>query len=457
MKTFSVFILIFLALLVYFFFPFLQAPENSMETLVNRYGIVGASITRFDESDPSTVYFGYADKEDGISLDSSSLMRAESISKTIAAVALMHLIESHAITLDDPIYDHIDFRLEESPYDEDAITIRHILSHQSGITGGTAYDIPPFDIPSRESVLRGEHSLDKAVMVREAGEAFEYSNQAFILLEYLVEDVSGLPYETYVETHIFDPLSMDDSTYAYPDNLITSYDLSGDPVPPHRYPFSAPGGLYTTGEDLASMLRGLIDGSVISEESFDTMTEKAIEPSDFYALGSTGIGLGVFLDNEAVFHGGEGSGSLSQYMLYPEDEEAYIIMTNDKTAWEFIYTASARLSMSMDQPLPTMSVMMMGVASIIYGVIALLLTGMLFKLYTMKSTWKHLSPKAPTTKQIVSLMIPFVALTLWIGIRFLLLRNLIFTLTNQLTVILALFAITQAIYIIFENHNAELT
>ncbi len=424
-----------------------------METLVNRYGIVGASVTRFDENDPSTVYFGYADKEDEIPLDSSSLMRAESISKTVTGVAVMHLIENHAITLDDPIYDHIGFRLEENPYDEDAITIRHILSHQSGITGGTAYDIPPFDIPSRESVLRGEHSLDKAVMVREAGEAFEYSNQAFILLEYLVEDVSGLPYETYVETHIFNPLSMDDSTYAYPDNLITSYDLSGDPVPPHRYPFSAPGGLYTTGEDLASMLRGLIDGSVISEESFDTMTEKAIEPSDFYALGSTGIGLGVFLDNEAVFHGGEGSGSLSQYMLYPENEEGYIIMTNDKTAWEFIYASSARLSLSMDQPLPTMSVMMMGVASVIYGVIAILLTSILLKLYAMISKWKQLSPKAPSPRQMVSILIPFVALALWIVIRSTFLRNLIFTLSNQLTVTLALFAIIHSVKSIFFHSN----
>lgn len=122
-----------------------------------------------------------------------------------------------------------------------------MLSHSSGITGGSDYELPGTECPPLEEVLAGKHSLHKAKLVREPGSSFEYSNQGFIILELLVEEVTGTGYDQYIEDLILDPLELDNTTYAHgievQSRLATSYYLNGEPVPEHVYPFKTPGGL----------------------------------------------------------------------------------------------------------------------------------------------------------------------------------------------------------------------
>lgn len=451
MKRIVVFLVLFLGLSLYFLFPFFQAEEKGMETLFQRYDIHGASVTVLEDGAVSeTTYFGYAHREEGDKLEETHHMRAESISKTIAAAAVLHLVENTDIALDDSLYDHIDYRLPASAFDASTITIRHILDHTSGITGGSDYEVPCFEIPSRESVLRGEHSLHKAVMVRAAGERFEYSNQAFMLLEFLIEDNSPHTFEEYVETHIFTPLGMGHTTYDHPATLITSYDLRGDPVPPHRYPFSAPGGLYTSGEDLVTFFHGLSEGVIIPQSKVEEMFSFSTQPKDFYAFGADGVGLGVFLDKDAVFHAGEGSGSLSQVFFYPEEEAGFAVMTNDKTAWEFLYAASGILALSLDRSLPRMSVAMLVGGLFLYGVIALLMSVVFLRVLARV---KHFKAKTlglvrPAWRPALLFLYPWLLVALWMVLRTVMIRNLLFTLSLHVLAALVIFAVVNSLYVL---------
>jgi len=343
--------------------------DQNIPTWMENSGIEGASVLFQEQGD--IVYnetFGYADREAGRVADSSTRFRAESISKTVAAFAVLHMVEEYDLSIDDALYDHMhSYRLKDSDYEEAHITIAHLLSHTSGITGATDYRLPSFDVPPLEEVLDGEHGLARAKMVRPAGKHFEYSNQGFMLLEVLVEDVSGKPYEEYAQTHVLDPLGMKASTFDYLDveeRLVQSYDLDGQPLPKHRYPFNAPGGLYTTAEDLSKLYGALAEpeaNPVLSVAMVEKMLTPHAEPSGFYALGADAVGLGVFLDEHdgewAAFHGGEGAGSIAQAYAYLESGEVVVVMTNSKTAWEFVYTVTGEYANLAGRSLPLMSAM----------------------------------------------------------------------------------------------------
>ncbi len=454
MQKTIVFLLVFLSLLIYFFFPFFLSNDEALSLVFNRYNIKGASVIVMEEGMiDDRHYFGYADVEAKEVLGEKHHMRAESISKVVAATAVLHLIEHSAINLDDAIYMHIDYRLPNSPYDDSAITIRDILSHQSGITGKSDYTVPDYDIPSRESVLAGDHNLSEAVMVREAKTRFEYSNQAYILLEYLIEDYSDETFERYVDKHIFQPLKMHDTTYDYPNTLITSYNLKGEPLPPHRYPFSAPGGLYTTGEDLLKLFLALSESDMLSEGMQQEMFSFQIEPDDFYALGASGMGLGVFLDYPAVFHGGEGSGSLSQAFFYPDTKDGFIVMTNDKTAWEFLYVSSILLTGILNQPTPEMGRVFFTSVMILYGIIAFMLASIIIKVRAVFVNVKHQSFNSgvPSYKTILKALYPVLFFIIWLILRMVFLRNLIYTISLHMTIVFTVFLVVHVVFILSRN------
>lgn len=138
--------------------------------------------------------FGQANTLTGDPVTKDSVFEVASISKPVAAYAALGLVDSGALELDEPLYSY--FNKPWLPRSEwsDQITLRHLLSHTSGLS-------------------KRLHPLDKSIAFV-PGERFAYSNVGYQYLQAAVEQVSGSPLETVAREEVFEPLAMISSTYA---------------------------------------------------------------------------------------------------------------------------------------------------------------------------------------------------------------------------------------------------
>ena len=153
----------------------------------------------------STGAIGWCDSADEIPVHESSLFGLACIGKQFTATAIMLLRRSGQLQLEDKITKFF----PEIPYRD--ITIRHLLNHSSGLPGYDSWLSETLEkehaVPGRDFILRFlQESGEEASFA--PGEEFEYSNTGYCLLAQIVEKVSGLPFETFLEKHIFEPSGM---------------------------------------------------------------------------------------------------------------------------------------------------------------------------------------------------------------------------------------------------------
>ena len=333
--------------------------EQDLKELVDFYNIPGAAVALISGNQLTwTGHFGYADLAENRPVTAQTLFRAESITKSMTARLIMTLIETGEITLDDPVAQYLTrWEFPESSYNHEEVTIRRLLNHSAGITGGSDYLHPGAKVHPIEEVLAGEHGLHRAELVREPGSAFEYSNQGFMLLEMLVEELTDQDYESYFNQNILEPAGVDgyfSVDEQVKSRLATSYHVDGEPVPHYVDNFKGAGGLLITAEDLARL---------IAEGSHPELYDSNVEPTGFYGLGADISALGHFIeyhngekDNEkAVFHGGEGTGSLGKYYIFPERGEGIVVLTNSKASWPFLFEVLNQWTELKDLPQPEMA------------------------------------------------------------------------------------------------------
>ena len=188
--------------------------DELMAAQMEEYHIPGATVSVVKDG---ALFFakgyGYADLENQIPVDPErTLFRIGSASKTFIATAVMQLYEQGMLDLDADVNTYLDFQIPDT-YSE-PITLKHLLSHTAGFeTEGT--DIgrtSAADLPPTEKWLR-THMRER---VRPPGLAQAYSNYGMNLALYIVERVSGMPFEQYLEENILEPLGMEHTTARQP-------------------------------------------------------------------------------------------------------------------------------------------------------------------------------------------------------------------------------------------------
>ena len=149
-------------------------------------------------------------------VDSSSMFRIGSISKTFVWTALMQLVEEGQITLDDPVNDHlpVNFQIPDGGYDE-PIRIWHLMSHSPGFEdGGIGY---LFSNSADLTMTLDDYLLNyRPDRVRPAGVTTSYSNYGAALAGKIVAHVSAMGFEDYMDARIFAPLGMSSSSFREP-------------------------------------------------------------------------------------------------------------------------------------------------------------------------------------------------------------------------------------------------
>src|SRR3974390_2032475 len=157
--------------------------------------------------------YGYADVDRRLPMDADrTMVRVGSTSKLFTWTAVMQLVEQGKIDLDRNVDDYLDFKA--SPPSAPPIPIRNLMNHRGGFEEGLKdiLAIDPKGLPSTEAYLK-QHPRP---ILFPPGEVPAYSNYGCALAGYIVQRISGEPFERYVEEHILLPLGMQNSTFEQP-------------------------------------------------------------------------------------------------------------------------------------------------------------------------------------------------------------------------------------------------
>ena len=274
--------------------------------------------------------WGRADRKAGTTNTPATRFRIGSMNKMFTAVATLQLVQAHKLALDDPIGQY----LPGYPNKEVAakVTVRHLLTH----TGGTG-DIfgPEFDQHRRQ--LREHRDYLKLYgsrgLTHEPGARFEYSNYGFVLLGAIIEQVSGMSYDDYVDEHVFRPAgmtstgSLPESTHV-PDRAVGYMRASrtGGAWMPNTdtlpWRGTAAGGGYSTVGDLLRFAHALRAGRLISKA---TLAEATRPHQQQY-----GYGFGVQGEGRlrSYGHGGGAPGMNGELRVFPQLGYVVVSLSN---------------------------------------------------------------------------------------------------------------------------------
>ena len=198
--------------------------EANMPELLDEYGVPGSVVAMIGNGTVIwTNAYGVSDIEAGTAMRSDMVFEFGSCGKILTAWATMKLVERGAIDLDTPVNEYLDrFQIESTSYDANAVTVRRLLSHTSGlgIHGYVDYSPRRANLPDPVDSLRGAHllegiaetlesgelSLGRFGLVQEPGSSYRYSGAGYGTLQVVIEDVTGEPFDTFVQREITDPL-----------------------------------------------------------------------------------------------------------------------------------------------------------------------------------------------------------------------------------------------------------
>ncbi|HEY0160976.1 MAG TPA: serine hydrolase domain-containing protein [Thermoanaerobaculia bacterium] len=277
--------------------------------------------------------FGLVDMENATGATPRSVLQIASITKEFTAAAILRLAERGMLSLDDPI----DKYVPEFNSRGVTITVRHLLTHTSGVARDwypkTPNGLAPLAPVTREQAIA---SLNNKPFDFAPGKKWSYSDAGYQLLGYAIESITGMSYAEYIHTEFVLPLGLSDTGVCGTYDLapLPGYGLLGGtwkPMsPPHWSVFLSNGALCSTASDLVRWSHLLANGSVLLPASYEAMTTPA--RLDDGTVVSSGYALGVavttMLDRQAVWHSGAIDGFQSYLVYFPAEEIAVAVIIN---------------------------------------------------------------------------------------------------------------------------------
>lgn len=277
--------------------------------------------------------YGPADVELSVPVSTDSIFRIGSLTKQFTAAAVMRLVESGKITLDATVQTYVpDFPEKEWP-----VTVRHLLTHTSGIWSYTEDE----KFMGRDSSLE----LTPADLIAtfadrplefEPGTKFHYSNSAYYLLGAVVEKASGKPYASYMQDEFFGPLGLSRTRYesnaeiikgraqgyTIKDGKLANDKAIGADVP------GAAGSLLSTASDLIRWELELSGGKAVKPESYAQMTTSAVLADGTETRYGFGLAIKSWEGRRRISHGGGIFGFSSFLLSLPDDGLTVAVLSN---------------------------------------------------------------------------------------------------------------------------------
>jgi len=296
----------------------------------------------------------------------STLFQAGSVSKSVAALGALRLVEHNRLSLDADVNTKLQtWKVPENEFTkEKKVTLRGILSHSAGLTvhGFPGYAVGK-PVPTLVQVLNGEAPANTSAIRADIipGSKLRYSGGGYTVMQQMIIDVTGKPFPQFMQEAVLKPLGMTNSTYEQPlseelaATTASGYYPKGKAVKGrwHIYPEMAAAGLWTTASDLArfaiSIQHSLGGGS--NSGISQSMTRQMLTSQ------KDNDGLGVFLSGDGrglrFSHGGRDEGFDATMTAFAETGQGAVIMINandDSGSVSRIVEAIAREYHWPDQP-----------------------------------------------------------------------------------------------------------
>jgi len=300
--------------------------------------------------------YGLYDIENNKPATPDTLYLTASISKTVAATALMQLYEQGLFGLDGDVNDYLPFNLRNPNYPDTPITFRMLLSHRSSLAGDNLYwlclsyipgdpDIPSYPYPWLEEYLTpgGNAYSPRVWSDKHPGEELHYANIGYSIIGYLVQLISEQQFDQYCKEHIFTPLGMYNTSYRLKDldisNIAVPYEYKKGEYFPHPhygmhviYPGAS---MRTSVEEFSHFLIAHMNGGVYKDVRILNGSTVELMHTAHYSPSNQGweYGLGWIIEEnirgEKEFgHSGGWLGVHTYMNVRPNDNTAVIIFTN---------------------------------------------------------------------------------------------------------------------------------
>lgn len=306
---------------------------TTAEALLEENGFQGSILIRKGTTDFLRKGFGMADAQENITNDPGLIYRIGSVTKTFTAMGLAALKRDGLIDSYDQTISDFD---DEFP-NGDKITLRHLLTHYSGIPDYTSAveESSIFFTPNDIYDLLKE-SAETDGLLFEPGSQFAYSNSNYLILGLLIEALSDMSYHEYLQSKVFGPLGMENTgkgeNEIEGENFAKGY-LNGVEVAPYQMQIAySAGDLISTIGDLEKWADAMMGDSFISApEKAEIFAEPHSEDNFF----TPGLGwYTIKIDGTLIYnHGGNIDGFTSIIALLPETN-SMIIMLSNQDSWE---------------------------------------------------------------------------------------------------------------------------
>ncbi len=275
-----------------------------------------------------------------------TIFQAGSVSKFVTALLVLHYVEQGLLDLDENINTYLTSWEMSTKDDEHIVTLRQLLSHQSGLPGTNFGRDMSRELPTLPQILNGRAPAQNlpAVPTTPPG-TWSYSNIGYVVIQLVLEDALQKDLNDIATQIIFEPLHMNSTTFTYPlPQKLQPYEAW-----PHENGIALPaaqdtraraqGGLMTTTHDMAILVIEVMNAyqgasnTIISQHTVQQMLNKEIAiPLEAFGA-SFDMGLGVLVDNSgsslSFLHPGYSSpGSAFLIVAFPDTEQAVVMGIN---------------------------------------------------------------------------------------------------------------------------------
>ena len=256
----------------------LQAFADSLfQSSIDESFIAGASILVFQDGEELLrKSYGMASVELQAPMPDNPSFEIGSVTKQFTAAAILKLVEDGKLSLEDDFTQYLDFDTKGR-----YVSIGRLLNHTSGIDSYTEIsgfgDLAVHDY-DRDSLVR---LIERQDFLFEPGEAMIYNNSAYFFLGLIIEKVSEMSYEEFLQQEFFSPLKMENTYYCSTSKAVPNkaygYNYTGEGLQQkqyidHTWPYAA-GSLCSTTKDLLTWMRALHNGQIFGEEMYNKMVQ----------------------------------------------------------------------------------------------------------------------------------------------------------------------------------------
>lgn len=334
--------------------------HNHLEQQVEKWNIPGVSVA-IVRSGEVLLSEGYGVKnsttEDPV--DDNTLFAVASNTKAFTAAAIGMLVDEGKMNWDDKVQEHLPYFQLYDPYVSANMTVRDLLCHRSGLETFSGDLIWYGSNYSREEVIRRARFLEPKYDFRSH---YGYQNIMFITAGEIVSKVSGMSWDDFIKNRFFEPMHMSSSNTS-----ISSFTSSSNVATPHNEKngqnqaiewtnwdnIGGAGAINSSAHDMGKWLQCQLNGgkvdttqlfsSQVQKETWTIQTPKSISDWSLSMLPSktmNGYGLGWDIFNyqgrKVVTHGGGYDGMISQTVMIPEEDLAFVILTNNINYLPFV-------------------------------------------------------------------------------------------------------------------------